>query len=214
MDLKNNCPAEVPTIDPTWWGRWRRVSGPWLPPGCRGRSHTRRWGRSPGSPASDTSLEAGSRVRHWLIYKRILSGSVKMRWNNAINTFKDTIIAVRQQTKGTFLAGCNSAFKCDKKTLYRIFHFVFAPLDQFNSYSFMVYLTALSIDEISAVSDKARERWRPEGCWMWSERRPVGCSRRSRRTGRWCCQSRRRGWWRRWSSGSDWCTEPLVSLQP
>lgn len=49
---------------------------------------------------------------------------------------------------------------------------------------------------------------------MWSECCLSGCSRRSRRTGRWHRWSRTRGWWRRWSSCSYWCTEHLVSRLP
>lgn len=42
----------------------------------------------------------------------------------------------------------------------------------------------------------------------------IGCSRRSRRTGRWRRWSHTRGWWRRWSSYNDCCTEPRVSRPP
>lgn len=49
---------------------------------------------------------------------------------------------------------------------------------------------------------------------MCSEGFLPACIQRSRRTGRWHRLSRTRGWWRRWSSCTDWCTELVVSRLP
>lgn len=64
------------------------------------------------------------------------------------------------------------------------------------------------------ICHEAIAEYRPERRLTWCDCSHVGCSQRSKPTGRWHRSSRRQGWWKRWSSCSDWCTELLVSRPP
>lgn len=79
---KKLCSPHTKTHNNTWWGWWRRESGPWLLPGYRHRSHTGRSGKTPGSPALDISLEPLWRAHFQQIYTSTPSGSVNSQWTH------------------------------------------------------------------------------------------------------------------------------------